>query len=259
LYRERQADSSVSYCGRQTPDARQEQQDYLDLMDRALVEQALSEAEKSVARGDEVDLGKLGFWKAVNAVKQQPGLVAEFGDRIGRTDREVFERRALLSIPVGVGTALMIIGTLAGLFLIGWAYQLASFGQALTLLVGTAILLVTTHGLTHLAVGTAQGMRFTHWFIASFQRPQPGVKVDYATYLRVAAEKRAWMHGSAAIVTKLIPFLSLGAGWAMGAPGWTMAILGVIAVGQIITDILWSTKASDWKKFRREMAIADSR
>jgi hypothetical protein len=45
----------------------------------------------------------------------------------------------------------------------------------------------------------------------------------------------------------------------MGAPGWTMAILGVIAVGQIITDILWSTKASDWKKFRREMAIADSR
>lgn len=228
-------------------------------MDRALVEQALSEAEKSLARGDEVDLGKLGFWKAVNAVKQQPGLVAEFGDRIGRTDREVFERRALLSIPVGVGTALMIIGTLVGLFLIGWAYDLTSFLQALALLVGTAILLVTTHGLTHLAVGTAQGMRFTHWFIASMRRPTPGVKVDYATYLRVPAEKRAWMHGSGAIVTKVIPFVSLGAGWAMGASGWTMAILGLVAVGQIITDIVWSTKTSDWKKFRREMALADGR
>lgn len=228
-------------------------------MDRAGIEQALSEAEESLARDGQVDLGKIGFWKAVNAVKQQAGLIAEFGDRIGRIDHEAFERSALLRIPVGAGTALMIIGTLAGLFLIGWAYQLTSFVQALTLLVGTAILLVTTHGLTHLAVGTAQGMRFTHWFIASLQRPQPGVKVDYTTYLRVAAEKRAWMHGSAAIVTKLIPFVSLGAGWAMGAPGWTMAILGVVAVGQIITDILWSTKASDWKKFRREMAFADSR
>jgi len=102
-------------------------------------------------------------------------------------------------------------------------------------------------------------MRFTHWFIASMRRPTPGVKVDYATYLRVPAKKRAWMHGSGAIVTKVIPFVSLGAGWAMGASGWTIAILGLVAVGQIITDIIWSTKTSDWKKFRREMALADSR
>lgn len=228
-------------------------------MDRAGIEQALAEAEEALAKGGEIDLGKLGFWKAVNAVKQQPGLVAEFGDRIGRIDREVFKRRALLKIPAGMGTVLMIIGTLVGLFLIGWAYNLTSFLQSLALLVGTAILLVTTHGLTHLAVGAAQGMSFTHWFIVSLQRPSPGVKVDYTTYLRVAAEKRAWMHGSAAIVTKLIPFVSLGAGWAMGAPGWAMAILGVVAVGQIITDIVWSTKTSDWKKFRREMAFANSR
>jgi hypothetical protein len=25
---------------------------------------------------------------------------------------------------------------------------------------------------------------------------------------------------------------------------------------QIVTDILWSTKASDWKKFQREMRMA---
>ena len=228
------------------------------VMDRVGIEQALSDAEESLLRDSEVDLGKLGFWKAVNAVKQQPGLIAEFGDRIGRIDREAFERWALLKIPAGAGTVLMIIGTLVGLFLIGWAYQLSFFRQALALLMGTAILLVTTHGPAHLVVGSAQGMKFTHWFIASLRRPTPGVKVDYGTYLKVPAAKRAWMHASGAITTKLIPFVALGAGWAMKAPGWAMATLGVVAIGQIITDIAWSTKAADWMKFRREMSLSKS-
>jgi hypothetical protein len=35
-------------------------------------------------------------------------------------------------------------------------------------------------------------------------------------------------------------------------------LLVVAGFGQIVTDILWSTKASDWKKFRREMALGQS-
>lgn len=227
-------------------------------MDRAAIAQTLSEVERALGSGGEVDLGKLGFWKAVNAVKQDPRLVDEFADRIGMMDRTAFERAALVKVPIPVGVALMIVGTLIGLFLIGWAYRLTSTSQALALLIGTGVIMVTTHSLTHLAVGSAQGMKFTHWFIASLRRPNPGVKVDYASYVRVPAAQRAWMHGSGAITTKLIPLVALGAGWAMKAPGWAMTVLAVVAVIQIITDVAWSTKASDWKKFRREMRFSTS-
>lgn len=227
-------------------------------MDRAGIESALAEAEGALAEGGKVELSKLGFWKAVNAVKKDGDLIDEFADRIGRIDREAFERWALVKVPVGLGTALMVVATLVGLFLLSWSYRLSSTSQSLSLLAATAVLLVATHSLTHQIVGGAQGLRFTHWFIGTLSQPQPGVKIDYATYLRVPARKRAWMHASGPLVTKAVPFIALGAGWAMGAAIWTMAILGVVAVGQIITDVLWSTKASDWKKYRREMSIARS-
>jgi len=99
-------------------------------------------------------------------------------------------------------------------------------------------------------------MRVTYWFVGTMRQPQPGIKVDYATYLRTPARQRAWMHASGAIVTKVVPFISLALGLLMGAPTWTLVILGLLGVVQITTDVLWSTKASDWKKFKREMAVA---
>ncbi|MGH8946599.1 MAG: hypothetical protein ACRDVL_10670, partial [Acidimicrobiia bacterium] len=111
-------------------------------------------------------------------------------------------------------------------------------------------------GLGHLVVGTIAGIRFTSWFIGSITRPQPGVKVDYSTYLRARPQRRAWMHASGAIITKVIPFALLGAAIAADLPTW--AVWGVVVIGlaAIATDILWSTKSSDWKRFRREMEFA---
>ncbi|MGH8916147.1 MAG: hypothetical protein ACRDZM_16750, partial [Acidimicrobiia bacterium] len=82
-----------------------------------------------------------------------------------------------------------------------------------------------------------------------------GVKVDYATYLRAPASSRAWMHAAGAIFTKILPFAFLGAAFAAEVPTWTIVILVLTGLAQIGIDILWSTKASDWKKFRREMAL----
>ena len=67
---------------------------------------------------------------------------------------------------------------------------------------------------------------------------------------------RAWMHASGALVTKAIPFVLLGAAWGMEAPGWAWAVLLVVGIGQVATDLLWSTKSSDWKKFARERRYA---
>jgi hypothetical protein len=65
------------------------------------------------------------------------------------------------------------------------------------------------------------------------------------------------MHASGAVVTKLVPF-------AFGVPavlyyfGWNWLTILLFAIGgfQIVTDVLLSTKLSDWKKVRRELRAA---
>jgi hypothetical protein len=219
------------------------------------IESVLARAEAAVERG-ETALGPSGFWRVVDAVKRDPDLGAAYADRIAAVDRRAFEQWALVKVPVGLGTALMMIGTLAGFGLVLWAYSLDQPGNGLALLAGTGITLVTTHGLAHQVVGGLFGIRFTHWFIGSIGRPQPGVKIDYRSYLETPARRRAWMHASGAALTKLIPFFALGPAIVMEAPWWTTAILVAIGIGQIATDMLWSTASSDWKRYRREMRIA---
>lgn len=225
---------------------------YIELVEH--IERVLDEAEERVARGDSVD--GIGFWPLVKQTKSDPELVETYGRRIADIDQEAFRNWAFLAIPVVPGTILALAGTAVGLGLVGWAYWLVDWAAVITFYAGVGVVLVTTHGLAHLAVGRLSGMRFTHWFIGTLGRPQPGVKVDYESYLRSRAESRAWMHASGAIVTKIVPFVMIGASVAAGLPMWVPWVLVALGVVSILTDVLWSTKASDWKKFRREMALA---
>ena len=149
-----------------------------------------------------------------------------------------------MSASTAAGARLISSATKAGR---PWNWLLFGFG--------TGTLLGSTHALTHWIVGRAMGMRFTHWYIASITKPQPGLKVDYATYLRTPARKRAWMHASGALVTKAIPFVLLVP--ARRLPRWVSRLLVAAGVFQVVTDVVWSTKASDWKKFLREMRYTD--
>lgn len=226
-------------------------------MERSEADQVLSAVEERLAADPAAGLGGSGFWRVVSNAKQTPELAAEFAGRIAATDRAAFERWAMLTVPLGVGTAAAVVGTVLGLVLVGLAYETPEPWNGLLLLAGTGVLLVTTHGLAHLVVGRLAGIRFTHWFIGTVARPQPGVKTDYATYLTTTAERRAWMHASGALMTKIVPFALLPAGLIAGVPGWATVLLVVVGVVSIITDILWSTQVGDWKKFRREMAFAN--
>lgn len=219
------------------------------------VEAALAAAEEAVASG-RADLGPSGFWKAVGAVKRRPELVEQYGDRIASIDRAAFSHWALLRIPIVPGTVLAIAATVAGLVVAGFVYSLDAPWNGLFLLASAVILLTATHGLAHLAVGRMVGIRFTDWFVGSMRRPQPGVKVDYASYLGAPARGRAWMHAAGALTTKAIPWLLLGEAWAAGVPGWTWAMLVILGVFMIGTDLALSTRHSDWKRFRREMRYA---
>lgn len=226
-------------------------------MQRDEIEAALTQAEQALDQG-ETALGPTGYWQAVAAVKRDPELAAAFAGRIAAVDQKSFLRWAMFTLPFAAGTLIMLLATLAGFVLVLTAYSLDQPWNGWFLLVGTGITLVTTHGLAHLVVGRALGIRFTGWFIGSPTRPQPGVKVEYRSYLVADPKHRAWMHASGAILTKLIPFFALGPALVMETPWWTTALLIVIGVAQIVTDIVWSTKSSDWKKYRREMRYASS-
>lgn len=221
---------------------------------RPAIEESLQNAGASVAAGK--GLGGTGFWRAVSEVKSNPELVDRYADRIAEIDREAHANWALLTVPLWIGTTVMVVALLAGVALIGWAYYLDGFAAIVVFGAGVVALLGTTHGLAHLVVGWSMGMRFTSWFIGRISQPQPGVKIDYRTYLRTAPRKRAWMHASGAITTKAIPFLMIPAALAADLPMWVVWVLLAAGVGQILTDVLWSTKSSDWKKFSREMEFA---
>ncbi len=220
------------------------------------IDQVLTTASESVASG--AGLAGTGFWRAVNAIKKDSELVGTHAARVAGIDQAAFAQWAWFKVGFRTGTTLMIVGTLVGLGLVAWAYYLEDLLAVLAFFAGVGIVLVTTHGLGHLVVGSAVGIRFTGWFVGTPKQPQPGVKVDYESYLRVPARRRAWMHASGALVTKAIPFLLLPSAIAAGLPAWSVWVLALVGLATIITDIAWSTKSSDWKKFRREMSLSQT-
>lgn len=215
------------------------------------LEAALERAERALDEGR--GLEGTGFWKAVGACRRNPALAERYADRIARIDRRAFEAAVKLRVPGGLGLTLLAGTTAVGLALVGIAYRLDPTPQAIAVLLGTGALLVGTHSPAHWIVGRMGGIRFTHVFLGGPPPPRPGVKVDYASYLRARPRARAAMHASGAVVTKLVPFALIGAAQAMDAYAWVTWILAALGVVQIVTDVLFSTKTSDWKKVRREV------
>lgn len=198
-----------------------------------------------------------GFWKAVSEVKGDSELVDRYAERIAGIDSGAFRQWAMLVVPLGLGTLLMVLATVGALVLIGWAYYLDGFAAVVVFYVGFGALLVTTHGLGHLVVGTLLGIRFQYWFMGPPSFPiTGGVKIDYTSYLKASPRSRAWMHAAGAITTKLVPFALIAAAVAAGLPTWAVWLLPAIGLAAILTDVFWSTSKSDWKRFKREMAFA---
>lgn len=220
------------------------------------IETSLAAAEEAIEAGR--GLTGTGFWRTVGTIKGDPELIEQYAERVASIDSGAFRRWALVVVPLWLGTSSMVIGLVLGLVLVGFAYGLDGTPAVVVFYIGLGALLVTTHGLAHLLVGSLAGIRFTSWFIGTITRPQPGVKIDYSSYLRATPKARAWMHASGAIVTKIVPFALVGSAIAAGLPVWAVWGLVVIGVATVATDIIWSTKSSDWKKFRREMAFAQS-
>lgn len=227
----------------------------VDLVETERVDQALAAAEKALEEGR--DLAGTGFWKAVDTVKGNPELIERHADRIAAIDAAAFRRWALLRVPLWLGTTLMVLATAGALVLIGFAYPLEGLAAVVVFYLGLGVLLVTTHGLAHLVVGSLLGIRFSAWFMGPLSFPPTGgVKIDYGSYLRTPPMHRAWMHAAGAIATKVVPFALIGGAVFAGLPAWAVLVLVGIGLVSVATDIVWSTKKSDWKRFRREARFA---
>lgn len=224
-------------------------------MTEAEIAAALDRATAALDAGE--GIAGTGFNQAIAAVKRSPELADRFADRIGEIDRRRFREWAALTIPYPVGLALIAAGVAAGTTAVAYSSRLRGPAQGLVFGVGTAAVLVATHPTAHLVTGRAMGMEFTEWFIGKPTQPQPGIKIDYATYLRTPARQRAWMHASGALLTKLLAFAAIPAARITRQPRWVRRLVTLFALGSVVTDAVWSVRQSDWKKFRREMRYAD--
>lgn len=219
------------------------------------MERVLDRAEQAVAAGGSLE--GTGFWKAVGAARRDQVLAGRYADRIASIDRKAFENGVRLRVSAGVGTASLTgvsgAGVAALVLAVGIDSRLIRTGLFLGAL---GALEVGTHSLAHWVAGRAMGMRFTYYFLGGPPPPRPGAKLDYATYLRVPPNQRALMHASGALVTKIVPFALIPAARSLDLPAWMVYLLLVVGTGQIVTDVLVSTKSSDWKKVKRELKAA---
>jgi hypothetical protein len=229
------------------------------LVDTGAVEElqaAFARIEAAVDAGD-TDLSRLGFWRVLRQVKADPALSAHWAETVGRIDRKAFETRVRLRFPLWLGNAVLMLGTLVGGFAVVVAMNATNEVVAgIALVAAAGIWSVSVHCLAHWVVGRFVGIRFTSYTFGGPFPPRPGLKTDYATYLRAAPGARAWMHASGALATKVAPFVAFGFWWASDAPAWAAWACLALGVLQIVTDILFSTKSSDWKKVARERRIA---
>jgi hypothetical protein len=233
---------------------------------------AFNRIEREVEEG-RADLSRLGFWRLVRQVKRDPALSRHWAEDVGRIDRAAFERWVRPRFPVWFGNALLLLGSAVLIALVPVAVALARDGTpdepvlpGLMVLAAAVGLAVTLHGPAHWAVGRLGGMRFDCYFLDGPFRIQPGIKVDYASYLRVSPRARAWMHAAGALASKIAPFAVFAGAYLPHRaadydlfPPWAM--WGALGFGviQIVTDVWWSTKKSDWKKVRRELRVARDR
>jgi len=218
----------------------------------------LDRIEAAVQAGDR-DLKGLGFWRTVATVKRDRGLVAAHAEQIGRIDTAAFRAAVSIRLPVWLGNLLLVTAGLAGVAALIMAGAVDAPTVVGVLAVGTGVVwTVAFHCPVHWLVGRLAGIGFTDYFLGAKLPPSPGLKIDYASYLRTEPATRAWMHASGAIGTKLAPFLALALAPRDAIPAWAVAVLAVLGVAQFVTDAVFSVKSSDWKRFLRERRIARS-
>ncbi|MEP6757586.1 MAG: hypothetical protein ABJB55_00155 [Actinomycetota bacterium] len=215
----------------------------------------LERIEAAVAAGDR-DLRSLGFWKVIGAIKRDRAAIVRHADQAGRIDTAAFRAGVRTRVRPWIGVVGMLVLSAAGVVGVALAATWTDAWAGLALLGAGVAWSIGWHLPAHAFVGWLAGIRYTDAFLGGPPPPRPGIKTDYATYLKAEPSMRAWFHASGAIATKLAPFVALALWPSTNAPMWSAWALLAVGAIQIGTDVTLSTKSSDWKKFRRERTVA---
>jgi hypothetical protein len=219
------------------------------------IQRDLETIEAAVEAGNR-DLRSLGFWPVVGLIKRDRVLIGRCADQVGRIDTRAFRAGVRARVRPWVGIVAMVIVALLGVAGVVLAIEWTGTWAGLALLGAGVAWSIGWHVPAHAFVGWLAGIRYTDAFLGGPPPPRPGIKTDYATYLRAEPSVRAWFHASGALATKAAPFVALALWPLTQAPAWAAWGLLVLGVVQIGTDLAFSTKSSDWKKFRRERTLA---
>lgn len=232
------------------------------------------------------DLKALGFWRLLSKIKRDPALIEAFADQAAAIDRAAFERKFRVRLPVWLGNSVLLLATAALVALVAMAIEIPRTGSfwfiqtpdgdydvlgldargtwpGILIVVAAGGLSVTVHDLAHWLWGRVAGIEFSSYFLDGPFRVQPGIKTEYASYLRADPRARARMHAAGAVASKVAPFavfvpaylVHRSHGYAL-FPSWSLWALLALGIVQILTDVVWSRKKSDWKRWRRERRIA---
>jgi len=230
-------------------------------------QEAFARIEGEVDRGN-ADLTALGFWRLVGRIKAEPPLAEHWAEVVGRIDRKAFEARVGLRFPVWLGNAALAAGSAVLIGLVPLSLALGrddpeSVPAGVLAIAAAGGLSVTLHDPAHWVVGRLSGIRFRYYFLDGPLRIQPALKTDYASYLRASPGARGWMHAAGAVASKLAPFavfagvyLPHRAGGYDLLPAWSLWAILSVGILQIVTDLVYSVRRSDWKRVRRERRVA---
>ncbi len=209
----------------------------------------------AVAAGNR-DLRRLGFWRVVGRIKRDQVAIGLYAEAVARIDTRVFRAGVRTRVRPWIGVAAMLVLAAGGVAAVVLAGVWTGFWAGVALVAAGVAWSVGWHLPAHAFAGWLAGISFTDAFLGGPPPPRPGLKTDYATYLRAEPSMRAVFHASGAIATKLAPFVALALWPATNAPPWAAWVLLALGIVQIGTDIAFSRRSSDWKKVARERAVA---
>jgi hypothetical protein len=227
----------------------------LEQSDLAALGDELDRIAGAVAAGNH-DLRELGFWRVVGRIKRDQLAIARYATQVAAIDTHAFRTAVRTRVRPWIGVTALLVVTAVGVAAAVAASVWTGSWAGLALVAAGVAWSIGWHLPAHAFLGWLAGIRFTDVFLGGPPPPRPGIKTDYGTYLRAEPALRVWFHASGAIATKLAPFVALALWPTSNAPAWAAWVLLAIGIVQIVTDVAFSRKSSDWKKVARERAVA---
>ena len=185
------------------------------------------------------------FLSIVNKVKKDRINDDDVLTHIEKISRKRFKEKVSFTLGLFAGNLLETIATIAAVVL---ALRVDADWM---LYFGTLILMASLHPLSHYLAGRLSGIRFTHYYLNGPAVIEPTLRIDYFSYLKASAGKRALMHASGVIGTLAAPLVMALIALEKGASGAAQNLFYFFLL-LIVFELLTSTKIGDLMRAKRE-------